>query len=154
MSMADLKLAAGIINANRGRGLFAGPRDSALIAMAENALGGELPPTYREFVRRLGAGNFGSFEVYGVVDDHFENSAVPDGVWVTLKSRREADLPNDLVVIGTTGDGAYYCLKLHEGQGESPVIIYQPGVPAERQSPEVVAQDFGEFFLSHVRGQL
>lgn len=154
MSMDDLRRAIVIVEANPARASFVGPRDPALIATVESVLGGQLPATYHEFVRRLGAGNFGSFETYGVIDDEFENSAVPDGVWATLKTRREAGLPNDVVVVGDTGDGLYYCVKLQEGRAESSVFIYQPGVDADQQQSYVVAQDFGEFFLNGVRAQL
>ena len=153
MSMTDLTTAMGILAASPSVGFFVGPREPTLIAKAENALGGELPPTYREFVRQLGAGAFGSFEVYGVVNDQFEHSTVPNGVWLTLNERRESSFPHELVIIGSTGDGDYYCLELRCGQ-ESPVIIYQPGLPPHQQSAEKVAEDFGKFFLNHVCDQV
>lgn len=153
MSMAELVSAMDIIFANPNQGFFVGPRDSNLIAKAESALGGALPPTYREFVRRLGAGGFGSCEIYGVIDDEFEHSAVPNGVWLTLNERRESGLPKELFIVGSTGDGDYYCLEMRNGQ-ESPVIVYRPGLPMHQQAREKVAEDFGEFFLGCVREQV
>ncbi len=150
MSMADLTRAFSLVEASPSRSFFAGPRDPELVLAAENVLGGRLPPTYREFVSRLGAGNFGSFEAYGVIDDNFEHSAVPNGVWLTLNERRGSSLPKELVVIGSTGDGSYYCIELRDGE-ESPVIVYQPGFPAHQQHNEVVAKDFGELFLNQIR---
>lgn len=152
MSMADLQEALRLIATNAGRGFFAGPRDPALVASAERVLGG-LSPTYREFVKKLGAGNFGAFEIYGVVDEEFEDSSVPNGVWLTLNERRENGLPSELIVIGSTGDGDYYCIEQRGGE-ESPVLIYETGVPPERQRGEEVAQDFGEFLLSGVRDEI
>ena len=64
-----------------------GPRPEELVAAAERALGLEFPPGYREFVLDLGAGDVGGEEFFGVVDDGFEDSAIPDGVWLTLRER-------------------------------------------------------------------
>jgi len=153
MSMVDLQEALGLVAANPSQGVFAGPRDAALVASAERALGGNLSPTYREFVTRLGAGNFGAFEVYGVIDQKFEDSSVPNGVWLTLNERGESGLPEKLVIVGSTGNGDYYCVELRGGD-ESPVTVYQPGSPPDRQHGEQVAQDFGEFFLGGVRAEL
>jgi hypothetical protein len=153
VSMADLQEALRLIATSPGQGFFAGPRDATLVASAERALGGNLPPTYREFVTKLGAGNFGAFEVYGVIEDKFEDSSVPNGVWLTLNERRESGLPEKLVIVGSTGDGDYYCVELRGGE-ESPVTVYQPGSPPDRQHGEQVAQDFGDFFLGGVRAEL
>lgn len=153
MSMADLQEALRLIAGNASRGFFAGPRDPALVAAAERALGGDLSPTYGEFVKKLGAGNFGTFEIYGVVDDEFEDSSVPNGVWLTLNERRENGLSSKLIIVGSTGDGDYYCIEQRGGE-ESPVIVCQTGVPLERQHGEEVAQDFGEFLLYRVRDEI
>jgi hypothetical protein len=151
--MTELQEALRIVSEEPNRGLFAGPRDPALITAAERALGGSLPPTYREFATRLGAGNFGGFEVYGIIDNNFENSSVPNGVWLTLTERIESGLPDNLAIIGSTGDGDYYCIALASGE-ESPVILYQPGLGADQQRWEQVAQDFGEFLRSGVIAEL
>ncbi len=153
MSMHELNEGLDIVDANRSRGFFAGPRDPALIAAAETAIGRAFPPTYREFVERLGAGNFGAFEVYGVTNSNFENGKVPNGIWLTLKQRRAGKLPDNLLAIGDTGDGAYYCIELCEWE-EGPVVIYQPNIPAQNRHFEQVAKDFGEFLLTQVREQL
>lgn len=153
MSMADLQEAMRIVAANPGRGFFAGPRDAELVAAAERALGGRFPPTYREFVIRLGAGNFGGFEIYGVINDEFEVSSVPNGVWLTLNERRESDLPDEFAIVGSTGDGDYYCVDVRNGE-ESPVSVYQPGLPPDQQRGELAAQDFGKFLLEGVRAEL
>jgi hypothetical protein len=152
MGMQELTEGLRIVEGNRYRAFFAGPRDPALVAVAEYALGGKFPATYRHFLGRLGAGNFGAFEFYGVTTDNFENATVPNGIWLTLKQRKLNRLPQNLAIVGATGDGAYYCIELQNGQ-ETPVIIYQPGLPAAQQSPQVVANDFGGFFFNEVRQQ-
>lgn len=150
MSMNDLEAALALIRANPGQASFVGERPEALIVRAEEALGIQFPATYREFVRQLGAGNFGSAEIYGVIRDNFRDGTVPDGIWLTLKERSEANLPTSLLIIGDTGMGEYYCIRLEE-RG-APVIIFIPGMdPAEA---EVVAGDFGRFLLDQVRARL
>jgi hypothetical protein len=153
MSMLDLEEALRIIEGRPNLACFAGQRDSLLLAAAESALGGAFPPTYREFVSRLGAGSFGGFETYGVVDENFEDSAIPNGVWLTLGERHAGYLPSNLLVIGDAGDGAFHCLVLGNGQ-ETPVILFEPGGPTEKNPLASVAEDFGEFFLVRVREQL
>lgn len=153
MSMQELTEALNIIAENRSRGFFAGPRDPALIMSAEAVLGRPLPPEYRGFVLRLGAGSFGACEIYGVTNANFENGKIPNGIWLTLKQRRAKRLPDNFIVIGDTGDGDYYCIELQEGK-EGRIVVYQPGIPSEKQQLEEVSRDFGAFLLSRVREQL
>lgn len=153
MSMAHLNEGLGLIGLHPDLAEFAGRRNEAVVVAAERALGGRLPPTYRAFVAALGAGNFGAFEIYGVIDDDFSDSSIPDGIWLTLHERRTNKLPPELLIIGSTGDGGEYCLELRDG-AESPVTIRQPGHFGDVARAEVVASDFGEFLLDGVRGQL
>ena len=153
MSMADVHEALRLIAANPDDGDFAGPPDPALIYSAERALGGPLPPTYREFVKNLGAGNFSAFEIYGVINEDFDESSVPNGVWLTLNERRAGNIPDNLIVIGSTGSGEYYCVEQSSGP-DSPVIVCPPGLLRERQSHDEIAKDFGEFLLKGVRDEL
>jgi antitoxin YobK len=153
MSMKDLTEAIDIVEANKGLGFFAGPRDSALIAAAEESLGAKFPPTYREFLQRFGAGNSGSFEIYGITNGNFQNATVPNGIWLTLKQRSDCNISPSLVVIGDSGDGGYYAIELCAGH-EGPVVLYYPGQTATQQRPQRVATDFGEYFSAGVREQL
>jgi antitoxin YobK len=130
---------------------FAGPRANDMIDAASRALGLEFPPSYRSFLDALGAGSFGSFEIFGVVTEDFENRAVPDGIWVTLK-HREDGLPNNLIVVGDTGDGADYVLVTRPGQAdEAAVAIWYP---KGSSAPEIVAPDFGTHLLREVEASL
>lgn len=150
MSMVDLDEALKIIAENADRAFFAGPRDETLILSAEHALSGSLPPTYRAFVSSLGAGNFGAFEVYGVIDREFEDSTIPNGVWLTLSERQENGVPSDYAIVGASGDGGWYCIEL--GDRESPVFLCAVGAAPEAR--QRVATDFGAFFLNGVREQI
>src|SRR5262249_46923832 len=97
MSIDAYEEAAQIIRSNPDKGRFIGPRDASVVEAAEAAIGRPFPSTYRRFVSELGAGNFGPFEVFGVIDADFEDSSVPDGIWYTL-TEREDGMPENLVV--------------------------------------------------------
>jgi hypothetical protein len=157
MALSEYESAAAAIRANLSLADFVGPRDAALVQAAEEALGRQLPPTYTRFLREFGAGNFGPFEVYGVIDDDFEDSSVPDGIWFTLTEREESGLPEHLAVVGEAGDGALYCLDLGRSEPEAPVVLFEPGAAAEDQPDAIEFPDFGSFLLEGVdrvlRGQ-
>src|SRR5262245_51085915 len=123
MSLEKYRRARELI-ARAGGGHFEGPKPEWLVAKAEAALGLVFPPSYRQFLLDLGCGNVAGFEVYGLVDDDFTNSAVPDAVWLTLEERRVAGLDPRFVIIGALGDGSFDCLDMAHpgGDGEAPVV--------------------------------
>lgn len=147
MSMADYERAKAIIVANSAKADFVGPRPRQLIRKAEAALGVRFPPTYRQFLLDFGAGNFRSAEFYGVIDESWNESSVPDGVWCTLSEREQVGLPSNLVIVGDTGMGEFYVVDADDKNG--PVWIVCPG--ADLTAREWVASDFGEFFLQQVK---
>jgi SMI1-KNR4 cell-wall len=147
MSMQDYEAAREVIRSNPSRAKFVGPRDPELVDKAEQALGLRFPPTYRRFLEELGAGNIGPFEVLGVIDDDFEESMVPDGIWYTL-TERETGLPDDLAIVGEVGDGSLYALRLDGSGGEAPVVLFEPG--ADDAPEEVAYEDFGAFLRAGV----
>ena len=151
--MQDLIGAIHIVEKYPDKAFFAGPRAEELIRTAEARLGVAFPPTYRKFLLTLGAGNFGSAEFYGVIDENFETSSVPDGIWFTLTERKEIDLPHRLIAIGVTSYGELYCLDTTK-KSEGPVIVYQSHLGPDVQEPEVVADDFGAFFLAQITARL
>ncbi|MCZ7567371.1 MAG: SMI1/KNR4 family protein [Ardenticatenaceae bacterium] len=155
MSMRDYELAANMMEEHPNTMDFIGPRPESLVRTAEQALGVTFPPTYRRFLLEYGAGGFGSSEIYGVIDENFEESSIPDAIWYTLTERKEVNLPNGLVVIYAVGDGGLYCLDLQSKKvDEAPVVVYEPGLPNEEQFYEVVAKDFGEFLLDLVQREI
>ncbi|WP_316569312.1 SMI1/KNR4 family protein [Neobacillus sp. YIM B06451] len=135
---------------------FVGARSDELISKAEDALGFLFLPIYRDFLKKYGAGSFGSQEFYGVIDDDFKNSTVPDAIWCTLTEREDSNLPNHLLVIYDTGMGELICLdfkKINE-VGEPQVVSYFPGFDLDKQDFTVVAHDFGDFLLDMVNREL
>lgn len=145
MSIADYEKAKKRIR-NSDEADFEGRKSEGLIAAAEKVLNLRFPPTYRAFLKDFGCGDIAGFEVYGVISDDFENSGIPDAVWITLKMRKSDGLPLSMVLIAESDEG-YYAIDCarDSANDEHPVIEYAPGggsVP--------VADDFGCFLLQQI----
>jgi antitoxin YobK len=149
VSWSDLTQALELIERSGG-GSFAGPQPESRIACAEQLLGLVFPPTYREFLERLGCGSIFGEEFYGLVHADFEFSCVPNGVWVTLDERCTARLPRSLIVVGATGYGGLYAIDTSQKNeaGESPVVEWWLGSPP---SQAIVAEDFGTFLWQSLK---
>jgi len=147
MGMSAYKKARSIIEDVEEDADVAGPKAEALVSKAEQLLHLRFPPTYRRFLRELGAVEICGEELYGIVKSDFHNSGVPDAIWCTLAARRKLNLPADLVVIGDTGTGEFYCLQIMPDGSEGPVLTLDPRNPASRQE---VASDFGTYFLERI----
>lgn len=156
MGMKELEAALRLIAERPELSDFAGPRPERLVDAAETTLGLRLPPTYRHFVQTLGAGGFGAEEIYGIVDDNFTDSTIPNGIWLTLKHRKTSHLPDSMVMIYSDGTGSYFALDTNKRNedGESPVMVWQPGASRPGDKLEIVAPDFGSFFLARLRTEL
>lgn len=147
MGMAEMELAVAAIGRS-DVGDFVGPRPAALVRSGERVLGVLFPPTYARFLQAFGAGDVGHLEFYGVIDDPVEEGPVPNGIWVTLRNR-EHGLPHELVVVSDTGYGEAYALDTATvgEDGENPVVVWDVDLG---RPYEVVASDFGTFFLEQV----
>lgn len=149
MSTADLDRALKTIELHADAD-FVGPRSEELIARAERALGLTFPPTYRAFLARLGCGDIPGYEFYGIVSDNFENSGIPDAIWLTLEERRSAGLPDMFILVGHNGYTGYYALDLSQPaiNGECPVVEWHPDENPDHR--EHVAEDFGAYLWERV----
>jgi antitoxin YobK len=156
VGIADVESAVELIEANPDECWFVGPRDEQLVALAEEALGLRFPPSYRTFLLRLGAGNVGAEEIYGLIDENFVDSTVPNGIWATLRARREWALPNQMVRVYSDGMGGDFVLDTSQmgRDGECPVVAWYPGRSEAGDDLEVIAEDFGAFFLEYARTAL
>ena len=145
-----------LIEANPDECHFVGGRDDRLVVLAEEALGLRFPPSYRLFVLRLGAGNVGAEEIYGLIDENFVDSSVPDGIWLTLRERQDSGLPTHMIVVYSDGMGGYFVLDTNQigADGECPVVVWHPGRSEVGDDLEVIAEDFGAFFLETVTAEL
>ena len=145
MSFQDLEKALKLIEDNGGD--FAGKKSDDLIAKAEQALVLKFPPSYKQFLNKLGCGGIEGSEIFGVIDENFEKAGIPDGIWLTLDERKSG-LPEYFVVVSEVGDGAYYVLDTSQVDvdGECPVVTYEINGSSEK-----VADDFGSFLLSELQ---
>ena len=137
--------------AKAGGGDFVGPKPESLVARAEAALGLRFPPSYRQFLLELGAGDIAGFEVYGLIDDDFEDARVPDAIALTLEARKSG-LDARYILIGTLGDGSHDCLDSGhpDASGEVPVVQ----LSSEYEDPVTLADSFGEYLLVEVQDAL
>lgn len=127
---------------------FCGGVSEEVVVKAEEKLDLRFPGDYRDFLLRFGAGNFGSMDVYGIIDDDFDDSGIPDAVWYTTRLREEVGLLRSLVAIHDTGGGEIFCLDI--SKPNAPIVAYAIGYDLEVQTYEVIANDFGEFLLDRV----
>jgi antitoxin YobK len=148
MSMADYEEALALVRAHQENALFAGPQSERVVLAAEAILGMTFPPTFRRFVRELGAGGIGSEEVYGIIGEDF-TGPVPDGIWLTLKMRSDSKLPDTMVMIYDASESEYLVLDTSQTDsvGECPVKVWYPHWD-KGDDQEIIAPDFGSFFLS------
>jgi antitoxin YobK len=153
LSLEDYREAASLISAHSDSARFGGERAADLVERAEAALGVRFPPSYRAFVRELGAGHIAGEEFYGITGDEFVDSSVPNGIWLTLREREDSGLPEHLVIVYEDGEGDYYALDTSEGgnEGENPLVRWVPGASQPDDDLEPVAEDFGTFFRARVQ---
>lgn len=156
MNLSNYDKAIHIIKSNKEIGYFAGPRPINLLSKAEYALGLSFPASYSKFIEEFGAGNFGAFEIYGLINDNFEESSVPDAIWYTITERNETSIPKTYIIIGESGEGTLYCIdtKIVDENGESPIVTYSPGYELNEQNTETIAHDFGEYLFNFVKEQI
>jgi hypothetical protein len=131
-----------------GGGDFEGPKPEALVAKAEEALGIAFPPSYRRFLLQMGCGDFNGLEIYGLINDNFDKSTVPNGIWLTRELRRTIGLNRSYVIVGDAGDGTYFALDTSRGGSICEVPVVQLSVDGKYE--ERVAESFGDYLLSAV----
>lgn len=152
MSFMDYETAKLLIKNSKNKITFdEKPVSEELIKKAENRLQLIFSPTYKTFILEYGYGSFGSLEIYGLIDDDFDNSGIPDAVWLHLQNKSDKQYPSFLLQISDVGDGFYYYLdssKPNEN-GEYPVVIWGHGLKPEQA--EIVYEDFGAFLLDQVQ---
>lgn len=149
MIFEHLESAFDLIEKNGG-GDFEGNKDKNLIQDAEDALGVRFPRTYRKFLETLGCGDIEGLEFFGVIKDDFENSGIPDAVWLTRKER-ESGLPKELVLIHATEDGTYLALDTSKMNDSEECPVVSCGVDGNIKE---IASDFGEFLFSELKAAL
>ena len=118
-----------------------------LINLAQDRLSVKFPDTYRRFLLEYGAGGVGGIEFYGVVQEEFEQSGYPDVVWLTLKGRKEWNLPGFLLPVYDLGDGEFFCLDLRNKEGdESKVVGFTPAIPQQIKASILLLKILANYF--------
>jgi len=125
------------------------------VSEIELHLGVRFPPSYREFVRRVGFCSILSREFYGITKSGLFASAIPSVVFATKSEREAGGLPQELLVIEESGGDETFVIdtRATRADGEAPVRVW---TPAFRDSPDLtaVAADFGEYLLDAVEAAL
>ena len=101
-----------------------GPAADSAIAAAEEALGVEFPPSYREFLKTFGGIALPTH--LGIVHD-FVGLADDGCVGRTLRAREERRLAAHLVVVGMGADSQeWFCLDASKprANGEYPIVMF------------------------------
>jgi hypothetical protein len=147
MGLEEIKQAIDLVKKS-SRADFEGEKTEEIIGRAEEFLGLKFPPSYRQFLRELGCGDIAGKEFYGIIDENFEKSSIPNAIWLTYDERKHSALPKELVLIGQSIEG-YYALDISntDDEGECPVVDWV----APEVDPTTVAPDFGTFFLDEIR---
>ena len=151
----SVEVVANAVESIRGRSdecWFLGKRPEELVRSAEEVLGFSFPPGFRLFVSELGAGSLGAEEIFGVTSADFVDSAVPNGVWLTLDARAAWGLPDWMFVVYFDGGVDYYVLDC--SVEDSGLFLWRPGVTSGGDELEVVASGFAEFLETLIEREL
>jgi len=129
-------------------GDFDGLKAESLIEKAEEALSIKFPPTFRQFLSTYGCGDIEGLEFYGLTNDNFISSSVPNAIWLNL-TLRKSGLPNNLILVYSTGDGNYIALNTSvvDENCENPVVLVTPN----GDILENVSSDYGDFLFTELQ---
>ncbi len=132
------------------------PIDKHLIKEAENILGVTLPNSYGKFIEEFGYGGARSLLVSGIRCVSINELQSTGFVWRTIKNRAEFSQPNNIITLDDIGDGSYYALDISQmnAEHECPVVIWPLNGYEDTPVLEIVAPDFGTWFLEQVREQI
>lgn len=158
MSIDNLKLSFDLIKNNFSYDEVYGgkPADNSLIKEAENIVGITLPNSYRKFIEEFGFGGVGSLLVPGIRCSSVNELKSTGFVWGILNDRLNFSYPNHIITLDEVGDGSYYALDLSQmnDENECPVVIWPIGGYETTPVLEIVAPDFGTWFLNEVKEQI
>ncbi len=148
MGVLELEQGLKLIENKTGE-YFKGNISDDLIIAAEKFLDISFPESYKTFLKLKGSGSFKSKEFYGISNDNFESGRVPNGIWLTGDERKTSNLDRNLVLIGQSIEGYYALDTAQLKNGECPVVDAIP--IGKREDLEIIAPDFGVFFLTQIR---
>jgi hypothetical protein len=153
MSVEKTQQAIDLVRSYPDRGFFKGQIKESVIDEAEKILSVKMPPSYRLFLRELGAGSFNGKEFYGITkESNMHEGSVPNGIWYTLEERSTGNLPDQMIVVGANDFNELYAIDARKqtDELESPVVIWIPGLSQHTDLLNICARSFGEYFLTEV----
>lgn len=134
---------------------FVGPKSENLILEVEKVLNLKLPTDFIKFIKNYGAGSILGNEFYGVIDDNFYDSSIPNFVWLTLQSRKEYDFPENFAVVAESVEGNYIILDCSSYDEETNLVLeWIPSLPIEIQEMNVVAKSYAQFLFETLQESL
>lgn len=155
MSMEDLEKAFFLIKENftTEECIFSGPKEDNLINLAEKILDVHFPKTYKEFIKKVGFGGPDDLIISGIRVNNPEELETTGVVWGVLKDRKDFGYPKHLIEIDDVGEGTAYCLDTSQmnEEGECPVVAWPIDGYESNPKLEIIAPDFGKFFLDMVK---
>lgn len=156
---SNLKKAFELIKSNFSKAEISGckPVDKYLIEAAEKLLGVVLPSSYRKFIEDFGFGGVGSLLVSGIRCSSAEELESTGFVWGVLNDRQNFQYPPYIITVDDDrGDGSAYALDLSQMnmENECPVVIWPLNGYKTTPVLEVVAPDFGTWFLNKTEEQI
>lgn len=130
-----------------------------LIEKAEKYLDIKFPNTFKQYLKDFGALTFGATEIYGVIDEDFINSSVPDAIWYTMKERKDFNLPKQFIGIYSLGEGTVFFLDTSKMKNnECPVVsMHTPNFLEDEFTEDVLTMEydnFGDFLLEAIEDEL
>ena len=144
MNMIDAQLKMQIETfADKALGTGATPRD---IANAEEALGVQLPPTYRDFLSEYGWARFSTEELYGIGDSVPSHLELVRNV-VAERNEMEPKLPIHLIPILNDGAGNHYCMDASPTQQATFPVVFWDHAMGSNQTPERVNNSFDAWLI-------
>lgn len=155
MGLPEYDSAKRLIDGHPDDADFEGPQSEDLVRAAEQKLGLIFPEAYRRFLLDFGCGSFGEDEIFGIMDDEFENSALPDAVWFTLLLRAEKNFPPFAVAVAELGEGEMIVLDSDPQRPTFGAVYLAPS--ADLSDPaawEQIEKDFGDYFLALVQAAI
>lgn len=128
---------------------FSGPQTPESIALLENALEVNLPPSYRRFLSVYGAGGTKGDWIAGIYNNDPLRSNDGYAFGETLRMRQNYQLPLGLVVIQSSPPEIVWCLdvrNLESGQ-EAPVVAIDV---LKNFRSEKIADNFDAYFREYL----
>ena len=120
------------------------PVTDELIEKAERYLDVRFPDDYRAFLKRWGTLSIGPLEFYGICNEDFVNTSVPDAIWYTQRKRQQLGLPKELVILYDNNGVEYYCLDTSTAEN-SRIVAWDTHL---RKIRAIKAESLFEFILN------